>query len=411
MTPLPRPRVMLDILVEHLEELDFLWEQRERVLFAPDWTLQELAELEERAEAHLDGLRIGAGHSADIARPALAGEEKGAAAAAAMTLMALGAQELEEGTVTALAVAASDAARDGIRIGLRHSDVRRVAGKLTQMASAGEPPVRAAAADVLAFHRLAAPPKLADLLGAADPSVKRIVYGAAGRFGGPWSLDIVEKALAGDDAGLRDAALEASARLGLPRLAAVCRQAASRRPPVLEAVRFLGVLGEPQDLQILEALAAQPGGLAAARAALEGLGSMGHVRAIPVLLKAMTDAKVAHAAGAAFVRITGAEKIAADEALPPPPDLPEDEADFWDDTKPPDPTRASAWWQKEKGRFAPAGRWQSGHDVSKTSLGETFALLPLQTRRDLYLGVRAKEGVKAPDLELERKAALQTSRG
>jgi hypothetical protein len=95
MIELPRPPAMLDILEEHLNELDFLWEQRERFIFSPDWTLKQLAAHEERAEAHLDGLRIGAGHSVDLARPALTAGESGLATAATFVLMAFSIPELE----------------------------------------------------------------------------------------------------------------------------------------------------------------------------------------------------------------------------------------------------------------------------------------------------------------------------
>ena len=47
---------MPDILEEHLEELAFLWGQRQAALRHPEHTLRSFSGLEERIEAHLHGL-------------------------------------------------------------------------------------------------------------------------------------------------------------------------------------------------------------------------------------------------------------------------------------------------------------------------------------------------------------------
>jgi uncharacterized protein (TIGR02270 family) len=401
---LQRPALMLDILEEHFEELDFLWEQRESVLFEAGWTLKELGDIEERADAHLAGLRVGAAHTMDLARPALAGGSTSAATAAAFALMALGDPELEKEVVMALA-ATSPQAREGIRIALRHSDVSRISERLGQTAAAGDPQARAAAADVLAFHRLAPPPRFAELFAVPEPVVRRLVYGAAGRFGGPWSLDYLQGALRGEDVGVQKAALEASARLGLPLLIESCRRAAMQPQSAPQsAVVFLGVLGDVQDLQLLQGAARiKP----LAPAAIEGLGALGRIAAIPLLIQAMRDPALTRAAGAAFVRITGATGIEADHPLPPPPDLPEEEKEFWDESRPPDPDRALAYWDKAKSGFTSEGRWQAGREVSQAPLGDGFDALPLPIRRDIYLSARARDPIKTPDLELEKRASRQ----
>ncbi len=404
MIDLPRPPAILGILEEHLSELDFLWEQRERFVLSPEWTLKELATLEGRAEAHLDGLRIGAGHSVDIARPFLTADETGAATAATFVLMAFDFHDLDQEVLQALKTAPPKS-RDGVRIGLRHSDVKRIAAELSDTALSAAPAVRAAALDVLAFHRLPPPRSIADLFRDPDLSIRRIVCEAVGRFGGPWGADPLWDALESDAPANRVAALRASARLGLPGLDATCREAATRASnPIPEALTFLGVVGGAKDLLILQNATTRPG---LADAALAGIGKLGVIAAIPTLLDAMTDDKLTHATGRAFVRITGATNIEANEPIPPPSNLTEDEIDLWDTALPPDPTKARAWWEKEKARFTIEGRWQSGREVSKTPLGEHFNLLPLETRFDLYLGVRARDPQRTPDRELERPAKAQ----
>src|SRR5690349_14801760 len=51
--------VLMDVLEEHLDEAAFLWSQWERALVAPHSVLNEVAGLEERLLAHVDGLVIG----------------------------------------------------------------------------------------------------------------------------------------------------------------------------------------------------------------------------------------------------------------------------------------------------------------------------------------------------------------
>ncbi len=404
MNELPRPPAILDILEEHRDELGSLWAQRENVVFAPDWTLKELAHLEDRAEAHLDGLRLGAGHSVDVARPLLGAEETGPATAATFVLMAFERPELEREVVQALETA-PPAARDGIRIGLRHSDARRIANELAGIAAASEPAVRAAAVDILAFHRLPAPKGLLALLSNRDPGVLRLVYEAVGRFGGPWGMDFLREALESDAPANRVAALRASARIGLIGLDAQCREAATgTRKPIPEALAFLGVVGTARDLPILQRAMARP---ELARAALAGMGILGSTAAIPVLLDAMENDLLAPAAGKAFARITGATDIGSAAAVPPPAGSQQADMETPEGPPPPDPTKAREWWETEKGRFASEGRWQSGFEVSKAPLGEHFNELPLETRLDLYLGVCFRETPRPADRELEAKAVAQ----
>ena len=118
MAPLGRPPVLLDIVEEHFDELDFLWEHREANLFTPAWILEDLAEHEERAEAHLDGLRLAELHAVALAQERLEGDETFAATAAALVLFETGEPEYHELIREALRTAGPEAV-DGIRIAQR----------------------------------------------------------------------------------------------------------------------------------------------------------------------------------------------------------------------------------------------------------------------------------------------------
>lgn len=396
MTP-ERVEFFPDVLEEFFEELDFLWCQRESVIFAPDWTLRDLAELEERAEAHLDGLRLSGDDGVRLALPHLRGDEKGGARAATFVLMEAGRPELDREVLAAL-VEAEVPAKEGIGDGLRHVEVSRIAAELRKLAVEGDLVVRSIAADVLAFHRLGPPPpKMIELFGAADPEVRARAHGAAGRFGGPWSPDELKWALEQPHSGLRWAAIHASARLAMPGLAEQLRRAAMRvEVPAPEAIEFLGVLGDPNDLQLFRGLMKRP---ALAEAAIAALGAAGRIEGVPLLLEAMRDPVAGPAASAAFARITAAEGI----ALRPVVEAGDDDP-FVDRPPALDADGAEAWWKEHGGRLAPDKRWQLGLDVATEPADAVLDSLPLGYRRDARLR-RAALGASPAAIELESRVS------
>lgn len=400
-SPLGRPPVMLDIVEEHFEELDFLWELREGVIFAPDWNLQELAELEERAEAHLDGLRLAELHAVDVARPHLTGDQKFAATAATFVFMETGEAELAAEVVKAFGSVEAPA-RDGIRIGLRHSRIDAIERDLHELARSAAPAVRAAAADVLAFHRRALP-DIRALLSDEDDDVRMLAFGALGRGPSPLDAGAVTAGLRSKSPAVRRAVLEAAARSGTEGLDGICWQAASRpSDPDPEALAFLGVLGDARGFSLLHESLARP---ELAVAALRGMGALGRIEAIPLIIQAMRDPALAVTAGAAFTRITGEDDIRPDKPAPTRPADDAESGDDWYEDLLPTFERVESRWAAISSRFDPRRRWQLGREVPGVHR-PPFETLSLEARRDFYLAMCANAS-RSQDLEFERRTGLQ----
>ena len=212
---------------------------------------------------------------------------------------------------------------------------------------------------------------------------------------GVWNARLLERFIGHDSSRVREAALRASARSGLRELRAFCREATDRGG-VVEAVDFLGVVGSIDDLARLRRAVANP---RLAKAAVGGLGRLGLASGVPVLLDCLSTPDLTEAAAAAIQRITGLEVPRG--ALPePPPELTEDELDFWEPVAPVDVTATRKWWRANASRFDPEKRWQFGLCVSDVPLGPVFDQLPLCVRYDVYLRERALTP-GTPDWELE----------
>ncbi len=402
LTPLAYPPVFPDIVEEHLDELEFLWEQREASLFSPDWALADLADHEERAEAHLDGLRLSELHGVDLARERISSDDPSAAAAATLILHNSGEGQYRDLILDALQTAEQGAV-EGIRWGLRQVAPGEYPSRLEALLGDEDGHRAAAAAHILAFWRLPAP-GLDVLLSREDAATRRLALGAASRLGELYPQEIAA-AVEAPDTEVRRAGLEAAAWLGVPGVARHCRSAAGREmDPDPEAVLFLGILGDQEDLPLLETLV---GHKEMGPFAVTALGTMGRVEAIPKLLELMGDDTLGVLATAAYKRITGAGDVEG-EAPFPAPEVPEGEDEPED--LPPDPEKARADWEGRKGTMTPAASWQMGLPVPSDEFFHDTQTLTLEARRDLYLRLRARGGSAVPDMELEALAVDQMSR-
>ena len=255
--------------------------------------------------------------------------------------------------------------------------------------------VSAAALDVLAFHRLLGQCDLGLPIDEEEDEVSWLLAEAGGRMSSVWNATHLEQFVGHASSRVREAALRASARSGLRELRAFCREA-TERGGAAEAVEFLGVVGSIDDLARLRRVVANPG---LAKAVVGGLGRLGLPAGVPVLLDCLNSPDLVEPAAAAIQRITGLEVPRG--ALPePPPELTEDELDFWEPVAPVDVSATREWWQANASRFDPEKRWQFGLCVSDDPLGAVFDQLPLCVRYDVYLRERALTP-GTPDWELE----------
>ena len=78
---------------QHAEEAAFLWLLRNAAVHEPHYSLSDLAHLDDRVEAHIDGLRIAGDDGWELLKEAIAWEEAGEVFAAAVLAFETGVEE------------------------------------------------------------------------------------------------------------------------------------------------------------------------------------------------------------------------------------------------------------------------------------------------------------------------------
>lgn len=381
-----RARHMSDLLQVHAEDLAFLWGQRREALGSRKHSLREFAELNERIEAHVQGLLVAAPPAlVAMLQPRLAVPDRDAAFAAACALLRLNESSATHAVVIEFS-RASGPTLAGLRDALGFAPHALFAAEMQAALNQAKPVTAVAAAVVLANHRLlnSQSPRLALLLEDADPSVcewawrATAVADATAKQGTPKRQ--FKHALGHAVPAVRSAGWAAAAWSGQARAMPLLRQVAAGGDAV--ALHWLAVLGGDEDAPLLQKAAlamADP----AARCAL--LARFGHPSALNALLRWMdpVDVPLAAAAGEALTRITGIDVRGERTQLP----VPDDADDFTREMSPdvwlPDPAKAREVLQRHADHWGQNGRWCQGVRLDGEIGADVLASLDLESRWDV----------------------------
>lgn len=384
---------LIDIIEEHLEEADFLSQQRGNALDDRVYNLSRLAELEERLLAHLDGLFLAEADAWNFLNPKLIKGERGEAFAAAYVALAIGEVGYRNELTTALDQAEGPAL-EGITEALRHSPSSDAEQIFRPRLGDANPLVRAIAIDVLSFRRAVLDPKLLELaLLDNDPAVVVAAVRAVGRLRIRPLMPRLEGLLGSDNPHVRPAAVTAALLVGNVKALAHCRAVIKTKgEEVTDALTLIGLAGQAEDIGLLVETLNQP---ELARSAASALGWLGYASTVDALILRAADPTLSRLAGDAIARITGLnlEKDHLVATTPPPPTsttaapstaLAADDDDFVEDPDEglpwPDPGRLMSWWKTNAARFATTIRYRNGKSYSRQVLIDILHNGPLPDR-------------------------------
>jgi uncharacterized protein (TIGR02270 family) len=373
-------KVIPSVLERHAEEGAFLWLLRDRAVGQPHYLLGQLAALDDRLEAHVDGLRVAGDSGWDLCRAAL--EDGGPG---------------EVFTAAVLAFESGNPDRIAAVVKAGSAAPRRSRGLISALGW-------------LSYDQAA--PHIQKLL-AAESTIQRRIGLAGATIHGRHVGRMVLESLAAPDPALNARGLRAMGELGLVQHAGELQKHLAAKDP---ACRFWAawsatvLIKDPAARKLLLTIGRKPGRFTRravqvlmgvlefqmagmfhlestldpqlAREAIFAAGILGDAGTIPWLIKQMQVPPVARLAGEAFTNITGVhlsvEKL---EGQPPegfeagPTENPEDENVAMDPDEHlswPNPGAIQKWWTAHQGNFAKGRRYMLGKPITAEWLQEVL---------------------------------------
>jgi uncharacterized protein (TIGR02270 family) len=369
--------VNFEVVARHADDAPFLWVLRDRAVAAPHYSLSDLAKLDERVEAHLDGLRVAGEHGWRLAEKALNWKEPGEVFTAAV--LALESRDRTRIDPVIGVAAPDESLARGLISAAGWTDFALVRPVLRSWLTSETAALRRTAVAAFAVHRQDPGPALVHRLYDDDPCVRARTLKAVAELGRVNLLPMALHLRSDSDPLCRFRAAGAAVRLGdrSRETIASLQEIAVGSGPCQEHAVALAVrcLGSAEAVDWLRQLWRNPEHL---RLAVTGAAALGDPALAGVIIEWIGIEQVARAAGEAFSAMTGADLKFLDLDCDPPPHRDEGDAerdtaehavlDVDRDLPFPDQEKIAAWWRNSAGRFVPGRRYLCGAPIEPGSL-------------------------------------------
>ena len=366
------PAIIETIVSQHAEEAAFLWLLRDGAVHEPHYSLKDLAELDDRVEAHLDGLRIAGEGGWSLCRNNLEFKEPGEVFAAGV--LALESKDVDKLEAVYSVVEEVPETASAMISALGWVKPDNLGGKVSGLLASKEPLWRRIGLAACAIHRVDPAKNL--IMGLEDESaeVRARAAKAAGELGRADIKTRLLSALTDENEAVRLWSAWSAVLLG-------DRGSAVRylSDLLLDDGKGLGVglnvlirsLDLAKSKLLLSELVRNPDTI---RLAILGVGSTGDTEYIPWLIKQMEDPQHARVAGEAFTYITGVD-FAYDDLegewpdgfeAGPSEDPNDDNVAMDEDEDLPWPAveLITGWWREQSHEFQAGRRYLSGKPVT-----------------------------------------------
>jgi uncharacterized protein (TIGR02270 family) len=362
------------VVSQHAEEAAFLWTMRNRAVREPHYSLQDLAALDQRVEAHLDGLRIAENAGWTSCRTTVA--NGGAGDVFALAVLAFGSGDRERMLDALNAGCALVKRQPGLVSALGWLDYQNVSPWISRLLDAKSPLHRAVGIAASAVHRQDPGAPLNGALDDSDASLRARALRAVGELKRVDLVNHLRGHLRDEDDSCRFwAAWSLTLHrepAGLPSLVRYTdRDDITGQRALQVALRAMSL---DEGRQRISSLAQESRSI---QAAVMGAGILGDPASVPWLIRKAESPELARIAGEAFTMITGVDLSYHDLDQDPPAAVDQDEdvsieevldLDYQSNLPWPSVNELTRWWSENHQAFSPGIRYLAGEPITPQSL-------------------------------------------